>query len=371
MKRLEIPNHSGPEHMPEHSRFLSDAEYRLIQNNIVIACTDVLIVDSQTGEALSGFRQQKPQEGYWFSCGGRMKRGQSYQEAGAAKLKEELGLRIDPSRLELLTAYSTAFAERAQEPSEEGVHTSNAALVLFISSEERNAMQIEFNEEHEKADWVSLDEIIEQDEEFPPILQDAVEKVRKHLILQFAYESLEKFWNAGGKVEKQFTNEVTGLPKKTKTLGQGEVFFQAVTSGMQPGDNEPFGTLLYSYSQGDRIASAKTVRERRPRGYRKVEGALIQQGQAAEITVNLLGIPVQSYLYNHEGEPVSVIGYKLPEEIVEQAEELRGWFCSDLVPPTKKLAEAGLELRYKIRKILRKNESYLSERLAERLRDKP
>lgn len=367
MKGLDTPSHSGPAEMPEHSRFLSDAEYRLVQNNIVIACADVLIVDPQTGEALSGFRQQKPQEGYWFSCGGRMKRGQSYQEAGAVKLREELGLEIDPRRLELLTAYSTAFAERAQEPSDEGVHTSNAALVLFVSPEERDVMRVEFNEEHEKADWFSLGKILERDEEFPPILQDAVEKVRSHLVSQFTYESLSKFFVDARKIRKNsYTSEVKGMPRTERILKHGEVFFMTTTGGRYS-DNEPFRSYIRSFSQGDKIFP---VKNNQPDTYRSVEGTFLQLGQASEVTTRLLGVPVQTCLYNHEGEPVSIVGYKLPEEIIEQAEELVGWLGSDIIPPSEEVSEAGLELQYKIRRILREDENYLDERLPKSLRSK-
>lgn len=160
--------HFGSE-LPSVERHLDDAEYRMVQNNIVIACTDILVVNPE-GKILSSFRQQKPQEGYWFSCGGRMQRGKSFHESATLKLKDELGIDADPDQLTFIGGYSTAFRERAQAPQKEGVHTANAVLILEAEQAQLDA--IKFNEEHESAKWFFPDEIIEG--KFPEALQVAV-----------------------------------------------------------------------------------------------------------------------------------------------------------------------------------------------------
>ncbi len=184
MNNLTMPHHFGPEKMPDVSSELSDDRYREVQNNIVIGCTDVLIYDRGTGEVLSGYRNQKPQEGYWFSCGGRIKkRGQSPQDAAASKIKEELGLEIDPHRLDIFSAQSTAFDERQQEPQGEGVHTLNIDLSLGITPEERTQMELTLNREHSKIGWFRIEDILKGDE-FPPALKAAVKDLDHYILLR-------------------------------------------------------------------------------------------------------------------------------------------------------------------------------------------
>lgn len=359
MNTLTTPNYFGPDKMPDTGRFLTDAEYRLIQNNVVIGCTDVLIVDESTGEALSGYRQQKPQEGYWFSCGGRMERGQSYQEAGAAKIKEELGLEIDPSRLELLTAYSTAFDKRAQEPQEEGVHTSNAVVVLFVSPEERLKMQFQLNEEHSKTEWMPLEEILDRHETFPPVLRDAIEKVEKSMYRNFSRVALKEFFNHPD--SGVYTVESVGFPEKDFVVPQGQVFFKVDTFGMQS-NNEPWGTSILSILGGETV-NGRNKKEANKYSYEEVEGVLLAPDEIREVKTYLLGIPVTTVLKNKDGYGQVIRAVELPQELVNQASKVASLFNDPRDIPHEVEVFERFRLERQIRRQLKMNQDYRDQRV--------
>ncbi|HSW80613.1 MAG TPA: NUDIX domain-containing protein [Candidatus Saccharimonadales bacterium] len=371
MIELNPPNFfgPGPEEMAKVSRFLSDEEYRLIQNNIVIGCTDVLIVDASTGEALSGFRQQKPQEGYWFSCGGRMKRGQSYQQAGASKVKAELGLEVDPARLEFITAYSTSFNERAQEPSDEGVHTSNAAMVLFIDPGERDQMtkQLALNEEHERADWIGLENILNQDDEFPPILQDAVFKVRKVLFGEFQRETVAEL--APSATQTGFTIENAGYPETDLVVPEDYVFFDVESEGTNYSDGL-WRTSVTSRSADSVVAGVDPNVENRDRFRgRRNEGVLLGPGESREVTTFLFGIPVTSSVTNNEGVGSVLIGRELPQNLVDKALELQRAFTRSSDLPTDGEMLQRFMAEQLIRRHLARGDDYTQERQPQQARE--
>lgn len=169
--------------MKPTTRRLDDKEYAEALDAFVVSCADVIVCD-QHGNMLSGYRQIKPQEGYWVSCGGRMQRGESFQEAASAKIQGELGLAIDPSRLQYVSSYSTSFNERQLPPQENGTHTANAVLALVVSDEEKAAISesIRLDNEHARTDWVSFDEVMDpQDNRFPPALKQIATDTLEHI----------------------------------------------------------------------------------------------------------------------------------------------------------------------------------------------
>ncbi len=355
MNRLKTPNHYGPAQMPNTSRFLTDEEYRLIQNNIVIGCTDVLIVDPSAGEALSSYRQQKPQEGFWFSCGGRMKRGQSYQEAGADKVKEELGINVDPSRLELLTAYSTAFNERAQEPQLEGVHTSNAVVTLFVTPEERERMRLSLNEEHAKTEWVPLENVLSNDDSYPPVLQDAVEKVKEEILSEYGHAVLDEVFSER-KPSEDFTYESIGMPVEDFVVPKGQVFFEIHTSAPAY-NNLPFTTTALSYLGGEEVNAQGEPKDRY--NYERWEALLLGEGESKELTTYLLGVPVTSIIRNQEGLGQVIAAKDLPQSLVNEAMKLEDVFMDSRDIPTWHDVNKRWILQRKIKRALKNKKDEL------------
>ena len=86
----------------------------------------------------------KNNPGKWQTfAGGHLKAGQSYVDAAIAELDEELGLKIDPSKLVLMTARSNT---------EILCHFENLAYPLDVPSEE-----VEFPDgEIVEANWMSI-----------------------------------------------------------------------------------------------------------------------------------------------------------------------------------------------------------------------
>ena len=167
-------HHFGPNREAfQKAPFYDDPTYAKILDGLVVACTDVIICDD-AGNMLSGFRQIKPQQGYWTSCGGRMMRGDTFEETASLKVKGELGLDVPKDRFNYVSTYSTSFTERQLPPQENGTHTVNALMVLTVTTEERKEIDanLKLDGEHERSDWVDLSEVMDKDDDrFPPALR--------------------------------------------------------------------------------------------------------------------------------------------------------------------------------------------------------
>lgn len=133
-----------------HAGFLGETEYAAVLDSIVIACVDIILVNI-TGEMLLGKRTTEPQPDYWI-IGGRMKPGESLEEAAARNLKRELGIELGTDRFTYLTTLSLVWARRAQEPKDNGSHTISVTMVANVSDGE--IAGIRPNEEYSELLWI-------------------------------------------------------------------------------------------------------------------------------------------------------------------------------------------------------------------------
>ena len=132
-----------------HASFLSDEEYGKVLDSIVITCADIVLINK--GKMLLGKRTRDPQPDWWV-IGGRMKPGESFEEAASRNLKRELGLNIGLKRLKYLTTFSTVWEKRHHPIKENGIHSVSAVMYADITDEEKR--MIKPNDEYKTMSWV-------------------------------------------------------------------------------------------------------------------------------------------------------------------------------------------------------------------------
>ena len=137
-----------------HASWLGDEEYSKMLDNIVFVGVDVALVHNR--KMLLGKRAVYPQRDWWV-IGGRMRPGESFEEAASRNLARELGLSIEPQRFMYLCTLSYVFSKRQQSPQENGTHAVGVTMLLEISGGEERA--ICHNEEYEMVKWEKLDKV--------------------------------------------------------------------------------------------------------------------------------------------------------------------------------------------------------------------
>lgn len=101
---------------------LSEADYGRALDHLVQANVDV-IVHTEDGDILLGYRKDVPLQDKFWVFGGRMKRGETVIDAGVRALKRELGLTVDRQRLTLDHIYNVMWATRTAPPERHGFQT--------------------------------------------------------------------------------------------------------------------------------------------------------------------------------------------------------------------------------------------------------
>ncbi len=139
-----------------HAKFIDDASYGMILDNIVFACVDIVLLN-EAREMLLGKRVALPYPDWWI-IGGRMLPGENFEESAARLLKRELDLTMPTARFQYLCAYSLVWAKRAQPPKKNGSHNIAITMIAKISDEEKEGIEIK-PKEYRSLRWVNLDEI--------------------------------------------------------------------------------------------------------------------------------------------------------------------------------------------------------------------
>jgi len=141
-----------------HASFLSDEEYGKVLDSIVITCADIILVNDN--KILLGKRSRDPQSDWWI-IGGRMKPGESFEEAASRNAGRELGINIDPEKIKYLTTFSGVWDTRHHPPKENGAHTVSVVMWADITDEEKSS--IKTNDEYEAIQWIEPKRIMESD----------------------------------------------------------------------------------------------------------------------------------------------------------------------------------------------------------------
>ena len=119
---------------------IEDELYTKIREVLPTVCVDLLVTNLQ-GEYLLAKRTEKPAQGAWWFPGGRIRKGETWEQCSKRKCKEELGIDMPLGRLISVENY---FADDADW------HTFNLVVHAMFSHR-----LIELDKSHEEFRWVN------------------------------------------------------------------------------------------------------------------------------------------------------------------------------------------------------------------------
>lgn len=119
--------------------FMSKDVYEEVVRNMIIPCTDCVIINSERKTFFLADRTSKPMQGLWWT-GGRRNKGEMPVDGMARNFNRETGLSIEPSRFKLITITEYLWQDRAQEPEDIGTHGICHMFALELSYDEIQAV---------------------------------------------------------------------------------------------------------------------------------------------------------------------------------------------------------------------------------------
>ncbi|KAF5833277.1 hypothetical protein DUNSADRAFT_10477 [Dunaliella salina] len=163
----------------------TDEEYGRALDTFVKGCADVILRDGATKEVLILKRIVHPQPDWWF-MGGRMRAGETPQQAAAKNVKRETGMDIAPDRFRAVCAASYLWSMRKQAPSDNGTADIVVVQSAEITGPERDIASKDWDtEEYEGAMWVQPQALVD-DAQYHPALRRAV----LHLCMRDKWDGL-------------------------------------------------------------------------------------------------------------------------------------------------------------------------------------
>ena len=150
----------------------------MIRDNVVVACVEVILRDPQ-GRIMLAKRSRPPAEGIFWTVGGKRMPGESFGETAARIVQREAGLEIDPSRFQYFKTYSRAWARRAEPPQYHGTHTDDSIMILALTDEEKNAIELN-SDDLSLPLWIFPKEIIQRTPEFHSTVVEVIEDLLAH-----------------------------------------------------------------------------------------------------------------------------------------------------------------------------------------------
>lgn len=129
---------------------LPDAEYRRFLETMPIVCVDGVLVNEE-GRYLLVKRRNAPLEGTWWVPGGRVHKGETFEQAFHRKMREELGIEV-----KILMPLGVTQELHADDPrgGGEGVH---AVSVVFLALPLSQDVRLD----DQSSEWGFFDELPE------------------------------------------------------------------------------------------------------------------------------------------------------------------------------------------------------------------
>lgn len=118
---------------------LNDAEYERAMLAFPILCADVVFIVRDARTFLLADRIVHPVKGWWW-IGGRVLRGESFEDAAIRKLREETGLLLKADRLTYIETVRHCSGVRQQNPQDAGTDTVAFTYVVELSMAEREVV---------------------------------------------------------------------------------------------------------------------------------------------------------------------------------------------------------------------------------------
>ena len=116
---------------------------------------DLLVMD-QRQRILVGLRTNDPARGFWFAPGGRIRKGENFNQAFRRLTEAELGQSLDISEATFVGTYEHFYAEDFTGASDAGTHY--VVLAYSISVDPTRIALPE--EQHTEYRWVTADEAL-------------------------------------------------------------------------------------------------------------------------------------------------------------------------------------------------------------------
>jgi ADP-ribose pyrophosphatase YjhB (NUDIX family) len=119
--------------------FIESSIYKIIMNESIISTVDVIFIN-KNNQILLWLRTNEPLGGVYYIPGGRRNKNEKKNDSAYRKMKEELWITIDTSRLVFLWTYDDIFENSMFE----GIssHYSSVTYVYKLTSEEETAIWI-------------------------------------------------------------------------------------------------------------------------------------------------------------------------------------------------------------------------------------
>lgn len=115
--------------------FMDEVVYTAAIENMVIVCTDTVIVNKRRETFYLAKRSVRPMAGLWW-IGGRRNKGETPSGGMRRNFRRETGLDLPASRFEFVAMTEYLWQDRAQEPVEKGSHNLAHTFAVELSAEE-------------------------------------------------------------------------------------------------------------------------------------------------------------------------------------------------------------------------------------------
>jgi colanic acid biosynthesis protein WcaH len=147
--------------IPDSRKFLPKDVYRVMVQDAVICCVDVLIVrrrrmsgGTTTKECLLVERSSEPAKGLWWLPGGRLLKGETFFAAAARKARDETGLsNVRP--VQVLGVWNTFFpTSHWDDDVSQGTQTVNPIILVEVDDIDA---QVKLDATSENYRWIGLD----------------------------------------------------------------------------------------------------------------------------------------------------------------------------------------------------------------------
>ena len=152
---------------PEYKR-LDIALYKAVVENMVVTCIDVVLQRKIDNKLLLFYRRDKPAKGIWWWPGGRMFRGETFENAAVRKITDETGITDSKTiiPIAIIDCWNTFFPDsnwdEGRKSGYEGTQTVN--ITIFCKYIGDDNMDSKMNEKSkaefavEQAKWVTVKE---------------------------------------------------------------------------------------------------------------------------------------------------------------------------------------------------------------------
>lgn len=163
----QMPNESNQkviDKLRQNARRVTDEEYTVILDNVVVNCVDVALV-TDDGKVLMARRHNEPYKNGLAFPGGRQIPGESYGDTAARHTLKNTGLKVDPTRFRFVRSDSWLWSLREQPPQERGCHMNGITVVATLTPEE--ATRIKSDDDIFKSEWIDLQDASTREEIHP------------------------------------------------------------------------------------------------------------------------------------------------------------------------------------------------------------